>query len=345
MSILKMVNRLRSGWDGMTDLYDYINAPSKTDSGLLKGTHNILSNLPLTEMMSVKKLWFKTGGREQIHLVVSLTPDTEQHSDSAYLRLASEIAAQFEGFQSYFAVHKDTVTRHLHFVLNTVSVIDGHKFTQSKSDLHRLKQRCSDLLEQYGFDRISMKAEDMLDAEDYSECVGFDFLEIDEPIAIRDPIIPAAELEPYYGQISFSPAHSFTQHNTLSGGFNMNNAWNNPQYPVQPAPQAYPAQICENPAGFPVQPAIPSISVNTGTHYIVHMEPTASPADIAAVSQQCGQVTEQQALLAANVGYALYQKGQAAGQMLHVAVNPAPIIEIDLTGGMLPYRSEDFKPV
>ena len=122
----------------------------------------------ITEMMTVKKLFFKTGGREQIHLVVSLTPDDRNRSDNVYLELASKVAGIFEGFQSYFAVHKDTAIRHMHIVLNSVS-IDGHKFSQSKSDLHRLKQKCNDLLGQFGFDPISIRPENLLDSTDYSQ--------------------------------------------------------------------------------------------------------------------------------------------------------------------------------
>lgn len=47
--------------------------------------------------------------------------------------------------------------------------------------------------------------------------------------------------------------------------------------------------------------------------------------------------------MAANIGWAIHQKAQAEGQILNIAVNPAPIVEIDLTGGLLPYNPDDIK--
>ena len=113
MSLVIMINNIRRGKTAMMDLHEYVTAPSKTDNGTLIGAKSILTHLPITEMMTVKKLYFKTGGREQIHLVVSLTPDDRNRSDNVYMVLASKVASIFEGFQSYYAVHKDTEVRHL----------------------------------------------------------------------------------------------------------------------------------------------------------------------------------------------------------------------------------------
>ena len=73
------------------------------------------------------------------------------------------------------------------------------------------------------------------------------------------------------------------------------------------------------------------------------MNESAPASDIAAVVENCGQLTEQQALLAANVGWAIHQKAQAEGQLLNLVINPAPIVEIDLTGGLLPYDPDGIK--
>ena len=346
MSLVIMINNIRRGKTAMMDLHEYVTAPSKTDNGTLIGAKSILTHLPITEMMTVKKLYFKTGGREQIHLVVSLTPDDRNRSDNVYMVLASKVASIFEGFQSYYAVHKDTEVRHLHIVLNSVSYIDGHKFSQSKSDLHRLKQQCNDLFEQFGFDPISIKPDDMLDSTDYSERTGFDFMEVYESVTNRNEISLSDAIEPYYGQIELSsePVMRWPITNTISGGRNMN-TWNTQQYPAQPETTFYPAEIASGQVStFPDYPTVPSISLNTGTRYVVHMNESAPVSDIAAVVEHCGQVTEQQTLMAANVGWALHQKAQAEGQILNLVINPAPIVEIDLTGGLLPYNSEEIKP-
>lgn len=345
MSLLKMINKIRRGKTAMIDLHEYVTAPAKTENGILIGAKDILSHLPITEMMTVKKLFFKTGGREQIHMVFSLTPDDPNRSDNLYLQFASKVAGLFEGFQSYYAVHKDTAVRHLHIVLNSVSYLDGHKFSQSRSDLHRLKQQCNDLLGQFGFDLISIRPDDMLDSTDFSERMDFVFLEVSETITNRNEISVSSAINPYYGQLELpsQPCFAWQIPNTISGGFHMS-TWNTPQYPVQPETPSYPAEILSYQGSpLPNYPSVPSISLNTGTRYIVHMNESAPASDIAAVVENCGQVTEQQALLAANVGWALHQKAQAEGQILNLVINPAPIVEIDLTGGLLPYNSEDIK--
>ncbi len=345
MSLLKMINKIRRGKTAMIDLHEYVTAPSKTGNGILVGAKEILSHLTITEMMTVKKLFFKTGGREQIHLVVSLTPDDRNRSDNVYLDLASKVAGIFEGFQSYYAVHKDTAIRHLHIVLNSVSYIDGHKFSQSKSDLHRLKQKCNDLLGQFGFDPISIRPENLLDSTDYSQRADFEFLEVSETVTNRHEISLSDEIGPFCGQLDLpsEPFFEWQIPRTISGGFNMNTL-NTPQYPAQQEVPSYPAEVLPGQGTqLPNHPAAPSISLNTGTHYIVHMNESAPASDIAAVVENCGQLTEQQALLAANVGWAIHQKAQAEGQLLNLVINPAPIVEIDLTGGLLPYDPDGIK--
>lgn len=346
MSVLKMINKLRRGSRRSEDLYEYITAPSKTDSGRLTGTKDILTHMPLTEMKTVKKLYHKTGGRQQIHLVVSLTPDDRNRSDNVYLDLASKVAGIFEGFQSYYAVHKDTAIRHLHIVLNSVSYIDGHKFSQSKSDLHRLKQKCNDLLEQFGFNPISIRPENLLDSTDYSQRTDFEFLEVTEPVTNRYEISLSDEIGPFCGQLDLPSEHYYDwqNQNYFTGEIAMRNELSTPQFPVQPETQSYPTEVLPGQSTqLPNHPAAPSISLNTGTHYIVHMNESAPASDIAAVVENCGQLTEQQALLAANVGWAIHQKAQAEGQLLNLVINPAPIVEIDLTGGLLPYDPDGIK--
>lgn len=282
MSVLKMINKLRRGSRGLEDLYEYITAPSKTDSGRLTGTKDILTHMPLTEMVTVKKLFFKTGGRQQIHLVVSLTPDDQNRSDNVYMELAPKIAGIFEGFQSYFAVHKDTEIRHLHIVLNSVSYVDGRKFTQSKTDLHRLKQKCNDLLENYGFDPIRVKPEELLDSTDYSERNDFEFLEISEPVTNRNEISLSPEIEPYYGQLSLPSEPYFERQNpnTITGGFFMS-TFNTPQEPVQPETPSYPTEVLLGQGTLlSNQPTAPTISLNTGTRYVVHLNESAPASDI-----------------------------------------------------------------
>ena len=85
-------------------------------------------------MMVTKELWHKLGGREYIHFEVS--PEVADKKIMAMF--GGKIANYFSNYACFFGVHQNTEHIHAHFVLNSVG-FDGKKFSQSKSDLKRLK--------------------------------------------------------------------------------------------------------------------------------------------------------------------------------------------------------------
>ena len=74
MSILKMVNERGTNLQRLYEKVDYLTADSKTDRGHLVGSSNCLSRFTVEEMLAVKKLLHKTGGRMWVEVVLSLTP-------------------------------------------------------------------------------------------------------------------------------------------------------------------------------------------------------------------------------------------------------------------------------
>ena len=178
MSVVKMINIKNQTHRKIRDVVSYISADSKTNGGKSVGSRGFLTKHIVTEMIAVKKLHHKTGGRQFIHIAISLTPDELHRPDDLYLSVAAECVKLFPEFQSFYAVHHDTEIRHLHIVLNTVSPTSGRKFSQSKSDLHRLKQRCNDILHRFGFDLINSDVTE-LESTDFSDGKGFDSLEFD----------------------------------------------------------------------------------------------------------------------------------------------------------------------
>lgn len=56
----------------------------------------------------------------------------------------------FEDFQVVGAVHNDRDHLHSHFIVNSVSYVDGHKFHQSKKDLQNLKNLCDEICNEKG---------------------------------------------------------------------------------------------------------------------------------------------------------------------------------------------------
>ncbi len=113
------------------------------------GGANIDPYNALSEMMFIKNFYRKTEGRQARHFVVSLGSDSLIMPNEAD-QLAMQICAYYANrFQIVYSVHEDTDNLHIHFVLNTVSYVDGKKFTESPAELWRFKEYVSRLISRY----------------------------------------------------------------------------------------------------------------------------------------------------------------------------------------------------
>lgn len=148
-------NKLRRG-------IQYITNHKKTSKDLVGGIGVNCENA-YERMQIVKHFYGKEGGREYIHFVVSFKG--KKDVDTAYF-IAENIADLYENFQVLFAVHINTANTHVHFIINSVSVVGGHKFSQSKSDLQRLKNKINLIADKYG-----LNAEEII----VDESEDFDF--------------------------------------------------------------------------------------------------------------------------------------------------------------------------
>lgn len=176
----------------------YITNHKKTSKDLIGGIGVSYDNA-YERMETVKRFYGKEGGREYIHFVVSFKG--KKDVDTAYF-IAENIADLYEDFQVLFAVHINTANTHIHFVINSVNVKDGHKFSQSRSDLQRLKDKINQIADKYGLntEEITVDEDDCFDFEDDYEydCDGQNLI---EPMIFYDidglikPLIPNYEYE------------------------------------------------------------------------------------------------------------------------------------------------------
>lgn len=115
-------------------------------------------------METVKKYYGKEGGREYIHFCISFKG--KRDADTAYF-IADNITQLFDGFQVLFAVHLNTKNTHVHFVINSVNVNDGHKYSQSKSDMELLKSKIDEIVTNFGLntDEVIVDENDYFDYE------------------------------------------------------------------------------------------------------------------------------------------------------------------------------------
>lgn len=145
MAIIKFINNKNS----LKKTIDYICKEEKTNNKLITGK-DCTSENAYEEMMTVKNMYGKLGGREKLHLIQSFNPEDNLTYETAHeiaIKMANEF---FNGFQVVVATHQDTEHIHSHFVVNSVNFETGKKIQFSQKDLERLKQYSNKLCMQYG---------------------------------------------------------------------------------------------------------------------------------------------------------------------------------------------------
>lgn len=98
-----------------------------------------------------KELWNKNTGRLYTHHIISFPPNEKITSQDA-LEFAKEfISRTLPEYQVLCAVHQDKLHVHIHFIINTVSFIDGKKLHQSKHDLQEMKDITNAMCQERGY--------------------------------------------------------------------------------------------------------------------------------------------------------------------------------------------------
>ena len=106
------------------------------------------------EFMEVKESWKKKGGRQCFHGYQSFRAG-EVDAETAHA-IGVELARRMwgEDFQVLVATHCNTGHYHSHFVVNSVSFIDGHHFDNRLEDYQRFRDLSDQLCREYGLSTI-----------------------------------------------------------------------------------------------------------------------------------------------------------------------------------------------
>lgn len=155
MAIIKFINNKVS----LKKTINYICKEEKTKNKLITGINCTTEN-SYEEMMTVKRAYNKTGGREKIHFIQSFSPEDKIDYELAH-KIALELidmTNKFKSFQMVVATHQDTEHIHSHFVINTVDYIDGKKIQFSKKELEELKKYSNILCIKYGLSVTNEKS-------------------------------------------------------------------------------------------------------------------------------------------------------------------------------------------
>ena len=153
------------------------------------------------EMDNTKKQFFKTGGIECYHGYQSFAEGevTVEQAHEIGVKLAEEIWG--DRFQVIVSTHLNTDNIHNHFVLNSVSFIDGKRFCNTKKDYAIMRNTSDKLCEEYGlsilkkedkynkFATSSLYKELMKDSIDYAIANSKDYNEFIKILQDLDYII------------------------------------------------------------------------------------------------------------------------------------------------------------
>lgn len=129
----------------------YVLREDKTEPRLTYGI-NCSPATVLEEMKTTKELWNKTSGRQYKHYALSYAPEdniTPRQALKNGVKLAKNNPA-WKDFEVLVAVHTDTDKIHIHFIVNSVNCIDGHKLQESSQDLATFKANSDKLCREQG---------------------------------------------------------------------------------------------------------------------------------------------------------------------------------------------------
>lgn len=147
MAVIKAV----SSKAGIGQAIDYVSKDEKTEEKLLSG-YNCQPETAQEEMQLTKEAWQKTDGRTYKHFVQSFHKDEPITPELAH-KIANEFVEkcpQFQGFEVLIATHQDREHVHTHFIVNSVSFEDGHKFRYSKHELQQMKNLSDEIIKSHG---------------------------------------------------------------------------------------------------------------------------------------------------------------------------------------------------
>ena len=131
-------------------LIDYAINGEKTENKLYVSGINCMPDTAFYEMQNVKKQFFKTKGIECFHGYQSFV--TGEVTPEQAHKIGVELARQVWGdtFQVIVSTHLNTDNIHNHFVLNSVSFVDGKRFCNTKKDYALMRITSDKLCEEYG---------------------------------------------------------------------------------------------------------------------------------------------------------------------------------------------------
>ena len=142
------------GKEDLNDVLDYATRSSKTEQKLFVNALNCTPASAYEQMQETKKDKGKTSGILAFHGYQSFAPGevTPEVAHEIGMKFAEQMWG--DSFEVVVATHLDTSCCHNHFVLNSVSFVDGKKYNSCKANNRRMRELSDNLCREYGLSVI-----------------------------------------------------------------------------------------------------------------------------------------------------------------------------------------------
>ena len=144
-------------YDDLHNELEYIGEDYKTEKKLYVTGINCEAQSAYEEMMMIKKHYNKEKGNIAFHSIQSFAADevTPDEAHEIGLQLAKEMWG--DRFQVVVATHLNTKHIHNHFVINSVSFVDGKKYYDNRKNYAELRRLNDSLCKEHNISSIEEK--------------------------------------------------------------------------------------------------------------------------------------------------------------------------------------------
>lgn len=140
------------------NVIDYVEADYKTEKQFYVSGINCNSETALEEMLITKKRFNKTSGILGFHAFQSFKEGevTPELAHEIGVKLAEEMWG--DRFEVVVSTHLNTKHYHNHFVINSVSFVDGKRYYDKRETYAELRKISDSICEEYGLSKLQEKS-------------------------------------------------------------------------------------------------------------------------------------------------------------------------------------------
>lgn len=181
---------------------DYASSETKTQNTSYVTGVNCSSEDTLFEMQLVKKQYAKEGGIIAHHAVQSFAPGeiTPEKAHELGVRFANDMWG--DRFQVLVCTHLDKEHIHSHFILNSVSFVDGKKYNGCKKTYRKIREISDELCRQEGLSIVELPLKKGVSRAEYNiEKDGRISYRAQVRMDIDQAISKAISMEGFYGEL------------------------------------------------------------------------------------------------------------------------------------------------